>query len=620
MKKCLSVLLCACVALSALAGDRVITRAHLKMAKKNAVPASTLPVASVDKKTSLTLDRYMQQRHLTLNDNRLNGESGHVMGEKIIKADTYDFDWDSVRCVASVVDTSFFIKGKMSALTHRYSSLSLNEDENVVYLADFYDEFHIPIDVDSINGIVTLRTGVLLDTITGIYDESSWGGVADRGTSYTRITRRIYAMPEAWLTDETLTSYDDIYGTIYWDGSIAMQGGFGFLVEQVETRVVSGVEHSSTVYWGLSPIYRNLYMFTPNAVHEYQGEYSAQLVATLNVDFVAMVSYLLEPCGPTGGVVQRPVKPRPVKPKPVNPRPFKQTSLCAPAADGDMTLLLEPRPQVETRIPEASPLYQPVYMYQDNDSTILVYNLYGKDYSWNYLILHPDGTMTLPSQEMDRSSSRGEAVYNCSVAADSIVLDNEGTVASGGVITWGDTYFFGESGLHNNHYWNNKLYLADGASFEFIPAPVISASVVTDSTVVFTAVSGRSDATVYLYEYDPVEYVYLGDGTDAYTATRGSEPRTVYLCAYAEVFNGNDYVYSDFTELAYEVPAFFMPGDVNGDRTVSIADITMLIDYLLDEEPGSITAFHPGEADVNRDSMISIADVACLIDHILSLE
>ncbi len=63
-----------------------------------------------------------------------------------------------------------------------------------------------------------------------------------------------------------------------------------------------------------------------------------------------------------------------------------------------------------------------------------------------------------------------------------------------------------------------------------------------------------------------------------------------------------------------------MPGDVNGDRTVSIADITILIDYLLDEQSEDINAFHHSEADVNRDGVISIADVTRLIDHILSFE
>lgn len=151
-------------------------------------------------------------------------------------------------------------------------------------------------------------------------------------------------------------------------------------------------------------------------------------------------------------------------------------------------------------------------------------------------------------------------------------------------------------------------------------APVFAEPQLTDNTVTFTATAGRSDATVYIIEYDPVEYGIIGDNPDTYTVTREAEPRTVYLYAYAEALNGEDWIYSDFTEFEYEVPAYFMPGDVNGDRTVSIADITVLIDYLLDEQSENINAFHHNEADVNRDGIIGIADVADLIDQILSAE
>ena len=53
-------------------------------------------------------------------------------------------------------------------------------------------------------------------------------------------------------------------------------------------------------------------------------------------------------------------------------------------------------------------------------------------------------------------------------------------------------------------------------------------------------------------------------------------------------------------------------GDVNHDHSVSIADVTALIDLLL----GGSEA--PAEADVNGDTNVSIADVTALIDKLLS--
>ena len=56
-------------------------------------------------------------------------------------------------------------------------------------------------------------------------------------------------------------------------------------------------------------------------------------------------------------------------------------------------------------------------------------------------------------------------------------------------------------------------------------------------------------------------------------------------------------------------------GDVNGDGTISIRDVTALIDYLLGAESGS---FSVDNADLNGDGQITIADATALIDMLLS--
>ena len=53
-------------------------------------------------------------------------------------------------------------------------------------------------------------------------------------------------------------------------------------------------------------------------------------------------------------------------------------------------------------------------------------------------------------------------------------------------------------------------------------------------------------------------------------------------------------------------------GDVNGDSIVSIKDVTLLIDLLLND--GEMT----DQADVNGDGLVSIKDVTFLIDILLT--
>ena len=86
--------------------------------------------------------------------------------------------------------------------------------------------------------------------------------------------------------------------------------------------------------------------------------------------------------------------------------------------------------------------------------------------------------------------------------------------------------------------------------------------------------------------------------------------RTYYYSSGTQVTLKNT---STYTIIFPEEPEF-IPGDVNNDGCLSIADVTTLIDYLL----GSNIAINMQAADLNNDSSISIADVTALIDMLLS--
>ena len=59
----------------------------------------------------------------------------------------------------------------------------------------------------------------------------------------------------------------------------------------------------------------------------------------------------------------------------------------------------------------------------------------------------------------------------------------------------------------------------------------------------------------------------------------------------------------------------FLRGDVNGDGSVSISDVTALINYLLS---GDATDVNVDAANCNQDESVSISDVTALINYLLS--
>ena len=64
---------------------------------------------------------------------------------------------------------------------------------------------------------------------------------------------------------------------------------------------------------------------------------------------------------------------------------------------------------------------------------------------------------------------------------------------------------------------------------------------------------------------------------------------------------------------SYEIPDPIV-GDVNSDGKLNILDVTMLINYIIGNDP---EGFNPDLADVNEDGAINVADVTALINLIL---
>ncbi len=153
----------------------------------------------------------------------------------------------------------------------------------------------------------------------------------------------------------------------------------------------------------------------------------------------------------------------------------------------------------------------------------------------------------------------------------------------------------------------------------------------TDLTVVANVVPVKNDENLTIYFDEP--YTYNGGnllietlvtesgswGTTEFYGETSDELNSV--CFY---INNSGATYSvaysflpkaTFTCKKGGVEPVVKPGDVNNDGSVTIGDVTALIDYLLGGASGE---FNEANADVNGDEGITIGDVTALIDYLLS--
>ena len=152
---------------------------------------------------------------------------------------------------------------------------------------------------------------------------------------------------------------------------------------------------------------------------------------------------------------------------------------------------------------------------------------------------------------------------------------------------------------------------------------------ITDLTVVATGAPVIGDSELVFVFDEP--FTYEGGNLVVETMTTQAGDYS-----FKDKFLGTsttEYVsYGHFNDLGWETHVYkFLPmatfsyvkedtpepevirGDVNGDKNVSIADVSALIDLLLSD-----SAQVPAAADCNLDSKLTIADVSALIDFLLT--
>ena len=605
MNRILSFLVCAGLMLAAMAGEPQLSRSQLKNAaiiKDNI----SMPATAAGQEKPLSLQQVLKERHITLNDNKLRQKApkslridNNQQEQRIASMDLYDFNWDDKNDIAVVIDTSCAMAGKVCYL---------NSDGDLV-LTDFFNSYSIPLTPDEATGMWKLKAGVVLDqqTFYQQYDPSNPNSLRGSHEPHSNIIIKqyLYAMPLSWLAGDD--NYDDIPCQLGEDGSIEFLGAFGFLVKTYNTT-------TEQTTWGLSAIYDNVVLLNPNAIHKYSNSTFNPAIEFDNYD------------DPThwgmggGGIIPRPITPRPQNTKPVKPRQFETVIGRGFDAGYNTGRNEETIPSSERNITVIPQFYitqsKQVYMYMLDDTTLMVYNLYDGDYSWNYMYLQPDGTVDFPEQAV---LCKSDTVFNnASKSAGTYKWGNTGTWNTDS-ITWDNTFFISKDGSNYlNVAYNNKLYFLKDYTTNPLPAPVFLQPVITENEVIISATSIDPEGMVFLYVYDEGnDYFYEVDNPCHFT--RLNEPYTVLLGAETYYQTIDEYSDAVFTEC--EIPAFessYLRGDANNDGNLNINDVTTLINALLSTDFNDSETFNMDNADCDMDGSIKINDVTTLIGFLLS--
>ena len=274
------------------------------------------------------------------------------------------------------------------------------------------------------------------------------------------------------------------------------------------------------------------------------------------------------------------------------------------------------------------------YMYQYDDTTAVVWNLWQLGGRGSFMYIHEDGSMVMPVGQIVATSDVAELVeeygeYDWSVGYDwnlygydienddYSVDDIQGTVTRT-ELAW-DASLLVRYCLYNGQYYalfyppllNNKMTFINGEQFVFGYAAKPELTVTEgDYAYTFQAVPAEEGTVPYLYTYDPTYYT-IGDMVDnPYVVERTTEDQVVYLAAYADGYgigkNPSDWVVAQFVVPALEI----LRGDLNGDGMINLLDLMALEDVLLNDAWGDVNS---DVADINGDGTIDLKDITAMI-------
>ena len=442
-----------------------------------------------------------------------------LRGSKIAEVDAYNFVWNDSTGIPTIIDSDYAMMGKGCSL----EALS-NGDAKLLH---FYGDFTIPMHIDLTTGAVTIEACKAIDEIRNIvyvsvdssgvimFRPTVWpkmhpdrilpNGSGATGKGFSKIQPEthwtLYAMPLSRLMG--IDESDTIHGQVNDDGTISFNDDFVFWVRE---------DVGSRSSWRLSPIFKNLKLLIPNGKHEFDYEHLTPVYSMRHYNRIGPWE------GGVGGLVPRPTNTRPGSSKPVsNPNFVGGSPSLNRIIPGDVSDLDDFFLEVQY-IDTITHELRPVYMKMVDDTTMMVYNLFGQG-NRCYLNLNSNGKIVLPSQQIYNNGLGGVLFNNPSLAT-----------WSQNSITWGITTVISNDNLPR--FFSNIL--SPNEDWPFI-----------GSSACYTC-KERGDVN--------------NDGT-----VNVSDVATLIDC----LLSGRQDVMTDNN------------ANSNLDQDVSISDVTALIDYLL---------------------------------------
>ena len=268
-----------------------------------------------------------------------------------------------------------------------------------------------------------------------------------------------------------------------------------------------------------------------------------------------------------------------------------------------------------------------VYMFQYDDSTAVVWNLWQFGGKGSFMYLHEDWSMTFPIGQIvgtedvaeleeyypdyDWSEGYNFNLYNYDLEIDDYSIEDITGTATPESLAWDASVIMRYCTLDGNYYAiqyypliNNVLNFTNGDYFKigYAERPTISSSVY-DDIVEVVAETSSENCTAYLFDSDG----NLIENPTYIERTNENQELTFY--AVGVEYGRNQ---SEVTTATVLIPALALLGDIDNNGTVSLNDVITLIDLMLNNNNLS------DACDVNQDGVFTIADVTALISMIVN--
>lgn len=153
---------------------------------------------------------------------------------------------------------------------------------------------------------------------------------------------------------------------------------------------------------------------------------------------------------------------------------------------------------------------------------------------------------------------------------------------------------------------DDKVTFTPGANLEIQKIMIFGGEITDVAPYTFNAPSLNDDGGFYriIEGITPNKF---------YTVTNLPSDACYFYRVKALYVNGTESAWSNYSEVTLPEGGETMRGDVNGDGTVGIDDVTVLIDMLLNNQlPADLS-----NVDCDLDGQMTIADVTALIDYLL---